>query len=74
MANARKQTNNPIATPTMEATATGPGPNGLHREIELRAYYRYCQRGCEPGGELQDWLTAEQEVLAERQWADLATV
>jgi hypothetical protein len=35
-------------------------------EIELRAYYRYCERGCVPGFELDDWLAAEREVLAEK--------
>ena len=41
--------------------------NGLLRdEIQLRAYYRYCERGCEPGSEIDDWLSAEQEVLAQR--------
>ena len=37
----------------------------LYREIEQRAYVRYCDRGCVPGGDVEDWLTAEQEVLAE---------
>lgn len=38
----------------------------LRRETELRAYYRHCERGCAPGFELDDWLAAEQEVLALR--------
>lgn len=36
----------------------------LRQEIELRAYYRSCERGCTPGREVEDWLAAEQEVLA----------
>lgn len=44
--------------------------NGLLREeIQLRAYYRYCERGCEPGGEIEDWLSAEQEVFAQHRGA-----
>lgn len=35
----------------------------LRREIELRAYQRYCERGCVTGGDVDDWLVAEQEVL-----------
>ena len=41
--------------------------NGLQQEeIQLRAYYRYCDRGCAPGGELEDWLAAEREVATQR--------
>jgi len=39
----------------------------LRREIELRAYHRYCGRGCEPGSDLEDWLAAEREVLERSQ-------
>lgn len=38
----------------------------IREKIQLRAYYRYCDRGCAPGGDVSDWLAAEQEVLAER--------
>ena len=51
----------------------GPAPgvtnqdNGeLRQKIELRAYFRYCERGCRPGHEVEDWVAAEQEVLAKR--------
>lgn len=37
----------------------------LRRRIEERAYFKYCERGCMPGAEWDDWLVAEQEVLAE---------
>jgi hypothetical protein len=40
--------------------------NALRDEIELRAYFKYCERGCVAGGDVDDWLTAEQEVVAER--------
>lgn len=36
----------------------------LRREIELRAYHRYCERGCTAGADLDDWVAAEREVLA----------
>lgn len=54
-----------------EAAATGPAPENpendgpIRREIELRAYDRYCERGCAPGGDVEDWLAAEHDVLAE---------
>lgn len=55
---------NPEAAPA-DVTATSNG--NLRQEIELRAYFRYCERGCTPGGEVEDWLGAEQEVLASHQ-------
>ena len=38
----------------------------LRQDIELRAYFKYCERGCTAGGDVEDWLAAEQEILAER--------
>lgn len=37
----------------------------LRQEIELRAYFKYCKRGCVAGCDVDDWLAAEQEILAE---------
>ena len=31
-------------------------------DIARRAYERYCERGCEDGHDLEDWLAAEREV------------
>lgn len=36
----------------------------LRQEIALRAYNKYCERGCAPGCDVEDWLAAEREVLA----------
>ncbi|MDP9162092.1 MAG: DUF2934 domain-containing protein [Acidobacteriota bacterium] len=38
----------------------------LNGEIRNRAYELYEERGCTPGHEYEDWLTAEREVLARR--------
>ncbi len=38
----------------------------LRAEIELRAYFKYCERGCAAGCDVDDWLAAEQEILTER--------
>jgi hypothetical protein len=35
-----------------------PGPDAIAR----RAYELYCERGCEPGREMDDWLRAEREL------------
>ena len=56
----------PTTASTEPAAAIVQGDGQLREEIELRAYYRYCDRGCAPGGDREDWLAAEQEVLAQR--------
>lgn len=57
-------------TPAADPAATHVEGNGqLRQEIELRAYYRYCERGCAPGGDREDWLAAEQELLAQQRAA-----
>lgn len=33
-----------------------------HQDIAVRAYFRAERRGFAPGGELEDWLIAEQEI------------
>jgi hypothetical protein len=35
------------------------------QQVELRAYELYAQRGCQDGFDVQDWLQAESELLAE---------
>lgn len=42
----------------------GNDDKALREEIEQRAYRRFCERGCQAGADLDDWLTAEREVLA----------
>lgn len=39
----------------------------LHQTIAFLAYQRAESRGFAPGHELEDWLQAESEVLAERE-------
>lgn len=41
-----------------------PDADALRREIELRAYHRYCERGCAAGADVDDWVEAEREVFA----------
>ena len=42
-------------------------PETLEEEIRRRAYELYEQRGCTPGSESEDWLRAEQEIVARYQ-------
>ncbi len=48
------------------AEVGAPDTEALRQEIQMRAYYRYCERGCAPGADVDDWLAAEREVLAVR--------
>jgi hypothetical protein len=55
-----------VATPNInpvEPRKASP-PTDLEVEIRRRAYELYEQRGYTPGHEHEDWLVAEQEVLA----------
>ena len=36
-----------------------------HEKIAMRAYEKWCQRGCMHGTHQQDWLDAEAELKAE---------
>lgn len=36
----------------------------LRRQIEVRAYEIYLSRGCADGNSQQDWLQAEDEIIA----------
>ena len=36
----------------------------LHGGIAIRAYELYVQRGCREGFAVQDWVDAEQEIMA----------
>lgn len=44
----------------------GRGQEKLRDEIARRAYFKYCDRGCVPGADIDDWLAAEREVIEER--------
>ena len=47
-------------SPAPKPDAAAPSPEAVAR----RAYELYLQRGSEPGYELEDWLTAEAELIA----------
>lgn len=39
-------------------------PATQRQQIEERAYAKFCERGGTPGHDVEDWLAAEQEILA----------
>jgi hypothetical protein len=50
-------------------TAVVPTPEANHEEVEVRAYFRYLDRGCVDGWDLDDWLAAEADLRPERDGA-----
>lgn len=52
-----------------ELAKTRPPEAIVEREIQIRAYELYVERGKSQGFALRDWLEAEAEVLARRQRA-----
>ncbi len=67
-----KATNNPVITMPEAGSVslvrkTSPlntSPADLEAKIRARAYQLYQDRGSVPGLDIQDWLTAEREILA----------
>jgi hypothetical protein len=51
-------------SPKTTQSSTTP-PTVRLEEIALRAYEKFVQRGCLHGFDQQDWLEAEEELLAE---------
>jgi hypothetical protein len=49
----------PTAQPAM------PAMKIPHEKIAMRAYEKWCKRGCPHGGDQQDWMEAEAELRLE---------
>jgi hypothetical protein len=53
-----------VIEPPRMATSGSEGGSEPDRDlVERRAYERYCERGCEDGHDLEDWLAAERELF-----------
>ena len=48
-----------------ERKGRNSNPEQLHQTIAVTAYYLAERRNFEPGHEMEDWLNAEAEILAE---------
>lgn len=57
----------PTAQPATQGSQQGNHQPGQvpHEKIAMRAYDKWCQRGCPPGTNEQDWLEAENELKTE---------
>jgi len=54
----------PEKKPRAKRSGTADHDESLRRDIERKAYQRYCDRGCVAGFDVDDWLAAEHRVLA----------
>ena len=65
MANApRRRTGTVVTMPPAESTLlAAKQPAGVpDHDIAHRAYELYCERGCQDGHDIDDWLQAEREL------------
>jgi hypothetical protein len=65
MAKKRRETStNVIAMPATESStpALDKATGLTDRDIARRAFEIFCERGCEHGHDLDDWLQAEREL------------
>ncbi|MVF23058.1 DUF2934 domain-containing protein [Methylocaldum sp. BRCS4] len=64
MAKAKQETTEELTPVKTEVTAEQPADTDILRDkIAEAAYFKAEQRGFAPGGETEDWLEAEQEIL-----------
>ena len=54
-----------LEEPRVETEALPNTNVPTHEEIELRAYFRYAERGYVDGFDVEDWLAAEDELRHE---------
>jgi hypothetical protein len=63
---ARRTTDNVLTMPSGESSTMVAIPrNVLETDIARRAFELYCDRGCEDGHDVEDWLNAERELRDE---------
>ena len=68
----KPKTSETAAVQLVAETRKNVVPINLEEEIRRRAYEIYVQRGSAPGGENEDWLTAEREVRSRYQAVQIA--
>ena len=54
-----------VVTPPLAQSGNMQQVKIAHEKIAMRAYEKWCKRGCPPGTEKQDWLEAEAELRVE---------
>jgi hypothetical protein len=53
----------PARKPAAKKEKPRPTPEEVWKQIAEAAYYKAKARGFTPGGEVQDWIEAEAEVM-----------
>jgi hypothetical protein len=56
----KKATNNVLTMPKSTSTTRTTTP--VSTDIATRAFELYCERGCQHGHDVEDWLQAEREL------------
>jgi hypothetical protein len=61
---ARKKPTNVLSMPKPASTSPEqkPSANPTDAAIATRAFELYCERGCQNGRDVEDWLQAEREL------------
>ena len=59
MAKSTKKASNLLTMPKSASTTRST----IEADIASRAFELYCQRGCQAGHDVEDWLQAERELL-----------
>ena len=66
MAKSTRRSPKVVTMPTrVTSHALSPSPNPADADIARRAFELYCERGCQHGRDLEDWLQAERELREE---------
>ena len=49
--------------PALVSDSANDSPRVSTSDIALKAFAYYCERGCQHGADVEDWLRAERELL-----------
>jgi hypothetical protein len=59
----RRRADNVLTMPSLESPTAATFASGvIESDIARRAFELYCDRGCEDGHDVDDWLNAEREL------------
>jgi len=66
MAKTTRRSTKVVAMPTrVTPHAVSQSPNPADADIARRAFELFCERGCQHGRDVEDWLQAERELREE---------
>jgi hypothetical protein len=62
MKSTREEEGDPMSALAVDDTTSSALPARTNDGVATRAYDLFCQRGCEHGHDMDDWLQAEREL------------